>query len=332
MPPAPVHSGMDHRLLGRTGVRVSSLCFGTMSFGTTADEDASAAMFHACLDAGIDMFDTANVYGQGRSERILGGLIKEMRDDLVIASKVFGRMGEGPNDQGLSRRHVTRAVEQSLRRLGTDRLDLYYLHQFDPDVPIEETLRALDDLVRDGLILYPAVSNWAAWQIAKALGASAAEGLARFEAVQPMYNLVKRQAEVEILPLAASEGLAVFPYSPVGGGLLSGKYGPDTRPDRGRLVESDQYARRYGRDTDYQVAERFTAYAQEQGVHPVTLAVAWVGSHPAVTAPILGARDTEQLAPALAAAEFEMTERMRDEISALTPEVPPAHDRREEAL
>ncbi|MDZ7802195.1 MAG: aldo/keto reductase [Trueperaceae bacterium] len=323
---------MDHRLLGRTGVRVSSLCFGTMSFGTTADEDASAAMFHACLDAGIDMFDTANVYGQGRSERILGGLIKEMRDDLVIASKVFGRMGEGPNDQGLSRRHVTRAVEQSLRRLGTDRLDLYYLHQFDPDVPIEETLRALDDLVRDGLILYPAVSNWAAWQIAKALGASAAEGLARFEAVQPMYNLVKRQAEVEILPLAASEGLAVFPYSPVGGGLLSGKYGPDTRPDRGRLVESDQYARRYGRDTDYQVAERFTAYAQEQGVHPVTLAVAWVGSHPAVTAPILGARDTEQLAPALAAAEFEMTERMRDEISALTPEVPPAHDRREEAL
>ncbi|MFW5899123.1 MAG: aldo/keto reductase [Jiangellaceae bacterium] len=322
---------MDYRPLGRTGVRVSSLCFGTMSFGTTADEEASAAMFHACLDAGVNMFDTANVYGQGRSERILGGLIQEMRDDLVIASKVFGRMREGPNDRGLSRRHVTRAVEQSLRRLGTDRLDLYYLHKFDPDVPIEETLRALDDLVRDGLILYPAVSNWAAWQIAKALGASAAEGLARFEAVQPMYNLVKRQAEVEILPLAASEGLAVFPYSPVGGGLLSGKYGPETRPDRGRLVESDQYARRYGRDTDYQIAERFTAYAQEQGVHPVTLAVAWVGSHPAVTAPILGARDTEQLAPALAAGAFEMTERMRDEITALTPEVPPAHDRREEA-
>lgn len=327
----PVDSGMDYRLLGRTGVRVSSLCFGTMSFGTTADEEASAAMFHACLDAGVNMFDTANVYGQGRSERILGGLIQEMRDDLVIASKVFGRMGEGPNDRGLSRRHVTRAVEQSLRRLGTDRLDLYYLHKFDPDVPIEETLRALDDLVRDGLILYPAVSNWAAWQIAKALGASAAEGLARFEAVQPMYNLVKRQAEVEILPLAASEGLAVFPYSPVGGGLLSGKYGPDTRPDRGRLVENENYARRYGRDTDYQIAERFTAYAQEQGVHPVTLAVAWVGSHPAVTAPILGARDTEQLAPALAAGAFEMTERMRDEITALTPEVPPAHDRREEA-
>jgi aryl-alcohol dehydrogenase-like predicted oxidoreductase len=323
---------MDYRLLGRTGVRVSSLCFGTMSFGTTADEEASAAMFHDCLDAGVNMFDTANVYGQGRSERILGGLIQEMRDDLVIASKVFGRMGEGPNDGGLSRRHVTRAVEQSLRRLGTDRLDLYYLHQFDPDVPIEETLRALDGLVREVLILYPASTHSAAGQIANVLGASATDGVARFDAVQPMYNLVKRQAEVEILPLAASEGLAVFPYSPVGGGLLSGKYGPDTRPDRGRLVENENYARRYGRDTDYLIAERFTAYAQEQGVHPVTLAVAWVGSHPAVTAPILGARDTEQLAPALAAGSFEMTERMRDEITALTPEVPPAHDRREEAL
>jgi aryl-alcohol dehydrogenase-like predicted oxidoreductase len=321
---------MDSRMLGRTGVRVSSLCLGTMSFGTTADEAASARLYRAARDAGIDVVDTADVYGEGRSEEILGRLIAGERDRLVIASKVFGRTGPGPNDRGLSRRHVTRAVEASLRRLGTDRLDLYYVHMFDEVTPIEETLRALDDLVRRGRILYPAVSNWAAWQIEKALGVSARRELARFEAVQPMYNLVKRQAEVEILPMAAAEGLAVFPYSPVGGGLLSGKYGAARRPEQGRLVESQRYARRYGLPSYLRIADEFASYAARLGVHPVTLAVAWVGAHPAVTAPIVGARDVQQLAPALAAATFEMTPAMREEIASLTPEVAPAHDRREE--
>lgn len=321
---------MEFRKLGRTGVRVSSLCLGTMTFGDAADEAESQRMYRAARDRGINFFDTANVYVGGRSEEILGKLIADDRDGVVITSKVFGRMGDDINARGLSRRHVTRAVEASLRRLGTDRLDVYFVHQFDARTPMDETLRAFDDLVRRGLILYPAVSNWAAWQIAKALGISALEGIARFEVAQPMYNLAKRQAEVEILPMAQSEQLAVIPYSPLGGGLLTGKYGRDKSPDRGRLVENDMYQQRYANETYFQVAERFTEYADRAGEHPVTLAVAWVKSHPAVTAPIIGGRNLAQLEPSLAAADFDMSASMRAEITALTPEVPPAHDRREE--
>ncbi len=320
---------MDYRTVGRTGVKVSSLCFGTMSFGDTADEGESARLFGAARDAGIDFFDCANVYAGGRSEEILGGLIREGRDDLVLTSKVFGRTGEGVNDRGLSRRHITRAVEASLKRLGTDRLEFYFVHQFDPDTPIEETLRALDNLVERGLILYPAVSNWAAWQIMKALGASAHEQLARFELIQPMYNLTKRQAEVEILPLALSEQLGVIPYSPLGGGLLTGKY-VNEKPTQGRLVENKNYTARYGDPQHHETAARFTAYADAHGVHPATLAVAWVASHPAVTAPIIGARSLEQLGPSLAAATFQMTPEMRAEITALSPAPPVATDRSEE--
>ncbi len=321
---------MDYRTVGRTGVKVSQLCFGTMSFGDTADEAESARLFERCLDTGINFFDSANVYARGRSEEILGKLMKGQRDSLVITSKVFGKMGEDVNARGLSRRHITKAVEDSLKRLGTDRLDFYFVHQFDHDTPVKETLRALDDLVERGLILYPAVSNWAAWQIAKALGIAAREGLARFELVQPMYNLVKRQAEVEILPLAHSETLGVIPYSPLGGGLLTGKYSTKAKPEAGRLVENKMYTKRYGDDGYFEVAEKFTAYAEDKGVHPVTLAVAWVGSHEAVTAPIIGARNVEQLEPSLATADFTMTPEMRAEISALSPEPPPAHDRSEE--
>ncbi|MDA0700528.1 MAG: aldo/keto reductase, partial [bacterium] len=281
---------MDHHLLGRTGVRVSRLCLGTMAFGGDADEAESARMYAAARDAGVDFFDTANVYNQGRAEEVLGRLMAGERDRLVVTSKVFGRMGDGPNDRGLSRRHVVREVEASLRRLGTDRLDVYFVHQFDRDTPIEETLHALDDLVRRGLVLYPAVSNWSAWQIAKALGVSARESWARFEVIQPMYNLVKRQVEVEILPLAASEGLGVIPYSPLAAGVLLGRYRRGVQAEGGRLVENPMYAKRYARELESDVAERFVAYAAERGIHPATLAVAWVGSHPAVTAPIVGAR------------------------------------------
>ena len=322
---------MNYKPVGRTGVKVSNLCFGTMSFGDTADEAESARMFGRCLDTGINFFDSANVYAGGRSEEILGDLIADMRDELIIISKVFGKVGEDVNARGLSRRHITRAVEDSLKRLKTDRLEFYFVHQFDANTPIEETLRALDDLVHRGLILYPAVSNWAAWQIMKALGFSAREHLARFELIQPMYSLAKRQAEVEILPMARSEGLGVIPYSPLGGGLLTGKYSTQGKPDKGRLVENTMYAKRYGDTKYYEVAERFTTYAEDHDVHPVTLAVAWAGSHPAVTAPIIGARNVEQLEPSLAAADFVMTPEMRAELTALTPDVAPAHDRSEEA-
>ncbi len=321
---------MEYRLLGRTGVRVSQLCFGTMSFGGDADEETAKAMFERCLDTGINFFDCANVYAGGRSEEILGRLIQGRREELVITSKVYGQSGEGLNARGLSRRHITRAIEDSLRRLGTDRLDLYFVHQFDTDTPIEETVGALDDLVRQGKIVYPAVSNWAAWQIAKALGIAARRELARFECIQPMYNLAKRQAEVEILPLAESEGLGVIPYSPMGGGLLSGKYGRERRPEAGRLLQNKNYTKRYGEPLYYEIADRFTEHARERGLHPATLAVAWVMAHPAVTAPIIGARNLEQLESSLASLDVDMTSEWRREIAALSYQPPPATDRSEE--
>jgi aryl-alcohol dehydrogenase-like predicted oxidoreductase len=302
---------------------------GTMTFGREADEDTSAAMFKRCRDVGINFFDCANMYAGGHSEEILGRLMADCRNDLVITSKVFAPIGPGMNDRGLSRRHMILAVEDSLRRLKTDRIDLYYLHQFDETTPIEEPIRALDDLVRAGKIVYPAVSNWAAWQITKALGIQQFKNLARFVCIQNMYSLVKRQAEVEVLPMAMAEGLAVASYSPLGGGLLSGKYGVQRRPKQGRIVDYDLYARRYGDPMNFEVADRFAVFADAQGVHPAALAVAWVMSHPGITAPIIGARNLSQLNESLGALDIKMTPELRAEVSALSPEPPPANDRSE---
>lgn len=321
---------MKYRLLGKTGVQVSSLCFGTMSFGGPADEETSRAMFNRCREAGINFFDCADIYNGGRAEEILGRCIKDCRDELVITSKVFGKAGNDINSKGLSRRHIQLAVENSLRRLQTDRIDVYFLHQFDRLTDIEETLRALDDLVHKGKILYTAASNWAAWQIEKALGISARQGLAAFSCIQPMYNIVKRQAEVEILPMAMEEKLGVITYSPLGGGLLSGKYSTQGKPENGRLVENEMYKKRYKEDAYYRITEDFTEYAKKQGIHPATLAVAWAMSNPAVTAPIIGARNLEQLDSSLAAAELDMTHEWRAEITALSITPPPATDRSEE--
>ena len=323
---------MQYRLLGRTGVTVSSLCFGTMSFGNEADEATSLAMYRRCREAGINFFDCANVYVGGLSEEILGRFIASERDDVVITSKVGFAMGEDPNERGLSRRHITQAVEGSLRRLGTDRIDVYFVHTFDPITPIEDTLRALDDLVRDGKVLYLGVSNWAAWQIAKAQGISPCQGIARFEVIQPMYSLVKRQAEVEIFPLAESERLGVISYSPLGSGLLSGKFSDGAQPDGARLVKNQMHRARYSSETLHEVADRLASYARHRGMHPATLAVAWVMGHPAITAPIIGARNVEQLEASLAAGDLKMTPEWRAEISALSPEPPPATDRSEERL
>jgi aryl-alcohol dehydrogenase-like predicted oxidoreductase len=323
---------MEYTTLGRTGVEVSRLCFGTMSFGGDADEETSAAMFQRCRQAGINFFDTANVYSQGRAEEILGRLIRSCRDELIITSKVYGQMGEDRNNRGLSRRHILRAVEDSLRRLGTDRLDVYFCHQFDPTVDMEETLRALDDLVRQGKVLYPGVSNWPAWQTATALGISRRLHLAPICVLQPMYSLAKRTVEIEILPLAQAEHLAVIPYSPLGGGLLAGKYSTSARDPKGRLVTNQRYAARYGDEAYYRLAEGFAAYARKVGVQPATLAVAWVMSNPAITAPIIGARSVEQLEASLAAADYRMSQQQRDQISALSAPIPLATDRAEERL
>lgn len=320
---------MEYKVLGRTGMKVSQLCFGTMSFGGDADEETSAAMYKRCRDVGINFFDTANVYSNGRSEEILGKLMQGSRDELVITTKGFGKMGTHPNAGGLSRHTLSQAVDQSLRRLGTDRIDIYFVHQYDPNTPIEEVVDVLDHLVQQGKILYPAVSNWAAWQIAKALGISERKVKARFECIQPMYNLTKRQAEVEILPLAEAESMGVIPYSPLGGGLLTGKYSTSQRPDSGRLVENAMYQKRYYESIYYEVAERFSKHAQERGVDPASLAVAWVMSHPAVTSPIIGARSVKQLEGSLGALKIPMTAEWRKEISDLSYTPPPATDRSE---
>jgi aryl-alcohol dehydrogenase-like predicted oxidoreductase len=322
---------MQYRFLGRTGVKVSSLCFGTMSFGGIADEKVSQAMFRQCREAGINFFDCANVYEKGRSEEILGQLIADCRDEVVITSKVYFNTGEGVNDGGASRYHIVRAVEASLKRLDTDYIDLYFIHRFDDTTPLEETLSVLNDMVRQGKVLYLGASNFAAWQVAKALGISREKAWARFECIQPMYNLVKRQAEVELLPMAVSEEVGVISYSPLGGGLLTGKYGRKRRPAAGRLMENQMYQVRYGAEADYAIAEEFTQLAQDLNLHPVSLAIAWVQAREGITAPIIGARNTEQLAPAIASLDIEMTPALYQQISALSPAPPVATDRNEEA-
>jgi aryl-alcohol dehydrogenase-like predicted oxidoreductase len=320
---------MKTRTLGRTGVQVSQLCFGTMSFGGDADEKESARMYRAVRDAGINFFDTADQYSKGRSEEILGGLIRGERDQLVIATKCFNPTGEDVNARGSSRRHVSRAVEASLKRLGTDRVELLYLHHYDARTPLEEQMRALEDLVRAGKVLYPAVSNYAAWQTQAALGIQEHAGWARLQAIQPMYSLVKRQAEVELLPMAQASGLSVFPYSPAGGGLLSGKY--TQKGAQGRLATNKMYEARYGEPWLHETAARFSGFCKERNLHPMSAAVAWVATHPAVTAPIIGARNLEQLQASLDSVKIDMTAELRTQITALSRAPAVATDRSEEA-
>lgn len=323
-------SDLSYRYLGDTGVKISPLCLGTMSFGGDADYDTASAMVHRCRDLGINAFDCANVYEDGRSEEILGDLIADCRDDVVITTKAYFPTGEGPNDRGASRYHLVRAVENSLRRLSTNRIDVLFIHRFDEKTALHETLRALDDLVRTGKVLYVGASNFASWQVTKALGLQRREGWTPFHVIQPMYNLAKRQAEVELLPMAQSENLGVLSYSPLGGGLLTGKYGLDQRPDEGRLVENEMYQTRYGDEVHFEVADRFTEFAETHGYDPVPLAVAWVKEHPDVTAPIIGGRTLEQLNGSLAALDIDMTPDLRATISDLSPTPPPATDRVEE--
>ncbi len=318
---------MKLKPLGRTGVQVSQLCFGTMSFGGDADEAMSAQMYKATRDAGINFYDCADQYNKGKSEEILGRLMKGHRDDLVVTTKCYNPMNEDANARGTSRRHVVRAVEASLKRLQTDRVEVLFLHQFDKLTPIEESMRALEDVVRAGKVLYPAVSNWSAWQTQRAVDIQERNNWARLQVLQPMYNLVKRQAEVEILPMAEANGIGVIPYSPGAAGLLSGKY---SGAATGRLKTNKMYEARYGEPWVFEVAEKFVALCKQKGLHPVSAAVAWVGAHPAITAPIIGARNLDQLKDSLNAAKVDMTPALRAEIADLSRTPPPATDRLEE--
>ena len=287
-------------------------------------------MFNLSRDAGINFFDCANVYENGRSEEILGKLIADSREQLIITSKAYFPTSDDVNDRGGTRKHIITAVNDSLKRLNTNYIDLYFLHRFDDLTPLEETLRALEDLVRNGKVLYLGASNFAAWQITKALGITAKNRWSRFECIQPMYNLVKRQAEVEILPMALSENVGVISYSPLGGGLLTGKYGIKKRPKTGRLIENKMYEKRYSGSQVFKIAEKFSQLAKEQHLSPISLAIAWVASHPAVTAPIIGGRNSNQLKESLKSADIKMTEKLRNEISELSSKPPNATDRNEE--
>jgi aryl-alcohol dehydrogenase-like predicted oxidoreductase len=318
---------MHYRLLGRTGVQVSQLCFGTMSFGGDADEATSAAMYKAVRDAGINFFDCANEYNKGASEEILGRLAKGHRDDLVLTTKVNAQIRPDVNARGTSRRHMVQAIEACLKRLQTDRIDVLFLHRYDALVPIDESMRGLEDLVRAGKVIYPAVSNWSAWQTQRAVDIQERHNWARLQVVQPMYNLVKRQAEVEILPMAQDNGIGVIPYSPAAAGLLSGKYFGQAS---GRLKTNKMYEARYGDDWMFEVAERYVAFCKAKGLHPVSTAIAWVAAHPAVTAPIIGARNLEQLKDSLASVDVKMTPELRAEIADLSRTPAPATDRSEE--
>ena len=321
---------MKYKLLGNTGVKVSELCLGTMTFGGPCDDKESSIIFKNCRDSGINFFDCANVYEGGSSEKILGKLISGSRNEVVITTKVYSPTGKDINARGNTRKHIKHALEDSLRRLKTDYIDLYFLHRFDDLTPLQETLNTLEDLIKEGKILYIGASNFAAWQVTKALGISYLNNWNRIECIQPMYNLVKRQAEVEILPMAKSENIGVITYSPLGGGLLTGKYSKNKKLENGRLIENKMYTERYRNPIYFETAKKFIDLAEGYGLSPISLAVAWVGSNPAVTAPIIGARSYEQLKPALKSLSIDITNELRAEISAFSPQPPLATDRNDE--
>ncbi|RMH44505.1 MAG: aldo/keto reductase [Alphaproteobacteria bacterium] len=303
------------------GTPASRFAFGTMQFGGRADDHESEAMFKAARAAGINFFDTAHAYNEGRSERLLGRFAAPERDRLVIATKAAYVGGSG-------RENILSSFEESRQRLDMDAVDILYLHRWDEHTPLEETFGALADIVARGQARYIGVSNFAAWQTMKAERVANALGIS-ITILQPMYNLVKRQVEVEILPMARSEGFRVTPYSPLGGGLLTGKYAAGAAS--GRLTEDDAYATRYGLQWMHDAARGLAGIAAELGVHPATLAVAWVAANPDVDHPIISARNVSQLAPSLAATEFEMDPALRARLSGLVPAPPPATDRLEEA-
>ena len=329
---------MRNHALGRTGLFVSELCLGTMTFGGTGEmwnkigdlqqADAERLVGQA-IDAGINFIDTADVYSGGQSEEITGQALKNLkvpRDNIVVATKVFGETGKGANSRGLTRSHILDGVKTSLKRLQLDHIDLYQVHGFDPATPMDETLRALDQLVRHGHVRYIGVSNWAAWQIAKALGISERLGLARFESLQAYYTVAGRDLEREIVPMLRSENVGLMVWSPLAGGLLSGKYG------RGRDQQGEQGSRRTNfdfppvdKDRAFDVVDAMRPMAESRGVSVAQIALGWLLHQPQVTSVIVGAKRPEQLADNIAATQVKLTAEELEilgKVSQLPPEYP----------
>jgi aryl-alcohol dehydrogenase-like predicted oxidoreductase len=317
---------LDHRLLGRTGVRVSPLCLGTLNFGGGTEEPDAVRMVHTALDAGINFVDTADVYQAGESERILGKALAGRRDKVVLATKVHGRTGLGPNDQGNSRLHILRACEASLRRLCTDYIDLYQIHRPAPEIPVDETLGALTDLVRAGKVRYIGCSTHPAWMVMEALAVSERLGLARYVSEQPPYNLLDRRIENELAPLAERYGLAILPWAPLAQGVLAGRY-----PAKGPLP-ADSRAVRFpglpGQEGIYrnritprglEVGRAFAELARSHGRTPGQLALLWCKDQPGVTSPIVGPRTEQQLAELLPVLGWSLSQDERYACDGLVP-------------
>jgi 1-deoxyxylulose-5-phosphate synthase len=320
---------MDHTRLGRTGLQVSKLCLGTMTFGLQCDEQTSVAILDRSAEGGIDFVDTSDAYPlggdlttQGRTEEILGRWLQGKRDRFIVATKCFARTGPAPFDGGNSRKHVLSAVEASLRRLQTDYLDLYQLHGYDSDTPIDETLHALDDLVRAGKVRYIGCSNFLTYQLVRAVGRSETLGLARFDSVQPRYNLLFRQIEREMLPFCGEEGVGVIPYNPIAGGMLSGKHSHNAPPSEGTRFTlgraGQRYQARYWHEREFDTVTELADVAGGAGVSLVTLAVAWVLANPVITSPIIGASRPEQLDASLAAADYKLDPDLKARLDDLT--------------
>ena len=322
---------MRHTSLGRTGLPVSRLCLGTMTFGVQCDEEQSFAIMDAAFEAGITFFDTADMYPNaggldtaGLTEEIIGNWMQARgnRDSIVLASKCVAPMGPHPWQRGASRKHIMEAVDASLRRLQVDAIDLYQLHGYDPRTPVEESMGALDDLVRVGKVRYVGCSNHDAWQVARANGIAAANGKHRFDSVQPRYSLLFRSYERELFPLCELDGIGVIPYNPIAGGLLSGKHSKDAGPTEGTRFSigsaAARYQDRYWQDDQFDTVDALRPIAADLGISMVTLANAWVLAQPVVTAPIVGASRPEQLADAVAAVDVTLDDDVLAKLDALT--------------
>jgi aryl-alcohol dehydrogenase-like predicted oxidoreductase len=312
---------MEHRRMGRTGLKVSEICLGTMTFAGQCDEPTAHRILDSAIERGVTFIDTADAYPippsfetTGRTEEIIGRWLQQhgRRDQLVVASKCRIRVGPGANDQGLSRRHVLASCEASLRRLRTDYLDLYQAHRPDPETPIDETLRAFDDLVRAGKVRYVGCSNYRAWQLALALGASERAGLARYDCLQPRYNLLYREIESELLPLCRDQGVGVIAYNPIAGGMLSGKHAQNAPPAAGSRftlgVSGELYRERYWHAAQFEAVRTLQEFCAARGLKLATVSVAWVLSRPGLTSAIVGASRPEQLVDTLAATELKLDE------------------------
>ena len=313
---------MDYRNLGKAGVKVSPICLGTMMFGGQTSEADSIRIMHQAHDQGVNFFDTADMYAAGNSEVVVGKAIADRRHDIVLATKGVQKMGEGPNDKGASRKHLMQALDDSLRRLNTDFVDIYYYHAPDYSTPIEESMRALDDMVRSGKVNYIGCSNFRAWRVCEALWTSDKLNLHAFSVVQPLYNIVNRDIEVELLPLCQEKGLGVVSYSPLARGILTGKYKPgEAYPEGSRASRADARMQQAElREASIEISQKITAYAREKkNCEPTHFALAWCLANPILTSIILGPKTTEQFDDNMKCLSVEVTSADEDFIDDLVP-------------